>query len=604
VCAITGQYKPDGCISREILTAMRDTMTHRGPDDAGLYINPESTVGLGHRRLSIIDLSPAGHQPMTNEDGTVWLVFNGEIYNFMELRTELVRAGHVFRSSTDSEVIIHGYEEWGPDCIRRLRGMFAIALWDASRRRLLLARDRLGIKPLFYHFREGNLTFASELKALRANPEINLQLDDSAVYDYFTYRYVPTPKTIYRDIRKLPPASYAVLENGKLSMEQYWEPAFNSNGNISLEDATELVRQKLAEAVNLHLIADVPVGILLSGGLDSSSLLAFAAGAASQPLHTFTIGFDVEQHSEARVAARIADLYRSQHHELTVTRATAQEMEDRVIDLYDEPFADSSAIPTLIVSGLARENVKVALSGEGGDEIFGGYGWYALWWKMRHADAIPRTLRRLAAAPMKLAPTGFKGKWSLEAAALGPLERYARFISAFSRQDKQGLLSGQFLGQFDGYDDLWYFRKYWREDLDPFSRMQYLDLKTYLNDDILTKMDRASMAVSLEARVPLLDHVLIDTVYSLPAAIRNHNGRQKYLFRKTIAGMLPDDILNGRKRGFSIPLYEWLKSPDLDLLEPVLDNRYMSPAALSSGRLTGSDLWPFLVMGKWLRMHA
>jgi len=604
VCAIVGLFKPGGNVDRNTLVAMRDTMTHRGPDDAGLYVNSRETVGLAHRRLSIIDLSPAGHQPMTNEDGTVWLAFNGEIYNFQTLKTELVAAGHIFQSHTDTEVIIHGYEEWGLDCIKRLRGMFAFALWDAGRERLVLGRDRLGIKPLFYHFKEGDLSFASELKAICASPDIELKLDESAVYDYFTYRYIPTPKTIYRDVWKLPPASYAVLERGKLTQEQYWDPAFNSSGVVSVEDAAELVQHKLKEAVDLHLIADVPVGVMLSGGLDSSSLLAFAAQSASQPLHTFSIGFDVEQHSETRFARVVADRYNSRHHELTVTREMAQELEIKAIEMYDEPFADSSAIPTLVVSELARDNVKVALSGEGGDEIFGGYGWYSLWWKMKGVDAIPLPLRRLASLPMRLMPRGFKGKWTMEAAALGPVERYARFISAFSRDEKRHLLSKEFLKRFDGYDDFWYFRKYWREDLDPFSRMQYLDLKTYLNDDILTKVDRASMATSLEARVPLLDHELIETVYALPPEVRNRDGQQKYLFRKAISSLLPAEILNRGKRGFSVPLYEWLKEPDRKQLEPVLDNNFMSPDLAQSGRLTGSDLWPFLVMGKWLQHHA
>ncbi len=579
-------------------------MTHRGPDDAGLYINSAETVGLAHRRLSIIDLTPAGHQPMTNEDGTVWLVFNGEIYNFQSLRKELVEAGHIFQSHTDSEVIIHGYEEWGLDCIRHLRGMFAFALWDAGRKRLVLGRDRLGIKPLFYHFKDGNLSFASELKAIRANPDIELKLDESAIYDYFTYRYIPTPKSIYKDVWKLPPATYAVLERGTLRREQYWDPTFNSSGPVSVEDAADLVHHKLKESVDLHLIADVPVGIMLSGGLDSSSLLAFAAQSATQPLHSFSIGFDVTQHNETRFAKIVADRYQSEHHELTISREMALQLESKTIAMYDEPFADSSAIPTSVVSELARKHVKVALSGEGGDEIFGGYGWYALWWKMKGVDAIPRPLRQLTSLPFKIMPKGFKGKWTMESAALGPVERYAKFISAFSRSEKLPLLSKEFLKRFDDYDDFWYFRKYWRADLDPFSRMQYLDLKTYLNDDILTKVDRASMATALEARVPLLDHELIETVYALPPEIRNRDGQQKYLFRRAISSLLPDEVLNRGKRGFSIPLYEWLKEPDRKNLEPILDNNFMSPDLAKSGRLTGSDLWPFLVMGKWLRRYA
>ena len=604
MCAIVGKLSHSGKIDHQLIVAMRDTMTHRGPDDAGLWVNEVGTVGLAHRRLSIIDLSANGHQPMTNEDGSIWLVFNGEIYNFHQLKGELLKAGHRFRSHTDTEVIIHAYEEWGLHSVKRLRGMFAYALWDSRRKRLFLARDRLGIKPLFYWHQDGDLTFASELKAIRVDPQVRLKLDESAIYDFFTYRYIPTPKTIYEDVKKLPPAHYALLENGKLRLTPYWDPVFSSNGAVSEEDAIVLVQHKLKEATELHMIADVPVGVMLSGGLDSSTLLALASRSRPQPLHTFSIGFDVEKHSETQFARVVAARYGSHHHELTLTKGMADRLERKVLDLYDEPFADSSATPTFVVSELARKNVTVALSGEGGDEVFGGYGWYALWWRMRHADRIPRPLRRLAELPMRLMPRGFKGKWTLEAAALDPIERYARFISAFTRKDKRKLLSPQFYKRFEGYDDYWLFRKYWREDLDPYSRMQYLDMKTYLNDDILTKVDRASMAVSLEARVPLLDHELIEAVFSLPAGLRNKDGGQKYLFRKAIKDYLPAEILNRGKRGFSVPLYEWLKQPNSKDLEFICDNNFISPDLLKSKNVTGSDLWPFIVMGDWLHQYA
>ena len=286
MCAIVGKLSSSGLVDRRLIEAMRDTMTHRGPDDAGLWLNDEGSVGLAHRRLSIIDLSPNGHQPMTNEDGSIWLVFNGEIYNFQELRDELQKAGHTFRSITDTEVIIHAYEEWGLASVKRLRGMFSYALWDSRCKRLFLARDRLGIKPLFYWHQNGNLTFASELKAIRIDPQVRLTLDESAIYDFFTYRYIPTPKSIYEDVKKLPPAHYAVFEDGQLTLTQYWDPGFSSTAAVSEEDAIALVRYKLEEVTQLHMIADVPVGVMLSGGLDSSTLLALATRSSPQPLPT------------------------------------------------------------------------------------------------------------------------------------------------------------------------------------------------------------------------------------------------------------------------------------------------------------------------------
>jgi len=604
MCAITGKVTSGERIDLRLVAAMRDAMVHRGPDDAGLWSNPAGTVALGHRRLSIIDLSANGRQPMQNEDGSIHLVFNGEIYNFHALRRQLLAAQHVFRSRSDSEVIVHAYEQWGLRCVEKLRGMFAFALWDGKRGRLLLARDRFGIKPLFYCHREDCLVFASELKAILVDSDVPRAIDETAIYDFFTYRYVPTPKTIYASIRKLPPAHYAVLENGKLSIAQYWEPRFSVDGPENEHDAVALIQSKLTEAVDLHMISDVPVGIMLSGGLDSSTLVSLATRSGNAPLHTFSIGFDVPRHDETRFARAVAARCATVHHEQTLTRSMAAALEAKVLALYDEPFADSSAMPTFAVSALARQEVKVALSGEGGDEIFGGYGWYALGWKMRGVDRVPLPLRRLAALPMQWMPTGFKGKWTMEAAALGPVERYARFISAFSRSDKRAFMSPRFHRRFEGYDDYWYFRSFWREDLDAYSRMQYLDIKTYLHDDILTKVDRASMAVSLEARVPLLDHELMEAVFSIPAGVRNRHGQQKFLFRKVVQHHLPAEILNRGKRGFSVPLYEWLKDPGAIDVTRLCERKLVSREGFNTSKLTGSDLWPFVAMGRWLDAHG
>ena len=604
MCAIVGVIRSRGGVDRALLDRMRDTMAHRGPDDAGSWTSADGTVGLGHRRLSIIDLSPAGHQPMTNEDGSIWLVFNGEIYNFPELRRELLRAGHQMRSNTDSEVILHAYEEWGTDAVRRLRGMFAFALWDGPRRRLLLARDRLGIKPLFYRHEGGDLTFASELKGVVADPEVPRRLDESAVWDFFTYRYVPTPKTIWRDVKKLPPGHYAVLENGSLTLTEYWAPRFGGAGAVGEAEAVEMLRGKLEECIAMHMIADVPVGVLLSGGLDSSTVCALASRSVPDRLHTFSIGFDVERHDERPFARMVAERYRTEHHEFTVTRELAHRVEDDIVALYDEPFADSSATPTFFVSELARRTVPVALSGEGGDEIFGGYSWYRLWLDLHRYDRLPQAARRLAAGLVRPMPTGTKGKWTIEAAACDPVERYALLMGGMLRRQKNELLAPAFRKRFEDYDDYWHFRRFWREDLDPLSRMQHLDIRTYLNDDILTKVDRASMAVSLEARVPLLDHELIEAVLALPVGLRNPGAAQKHLFRKAIAPWLPQAILDKKKQGFSVPLYAWFEAPTERDLAPITDNGFVSADAVRRLGVSGTDLWPLIVIGRWMARNA
>lgn len=604
MCAIVGQVRLDGGITHDILTSMRDKMVHRGPDDAGIFVNKESTVGLGHRRLSIIDLSPHGHQPMTNEDGGIWLVFNGEIYNFQEIREQLLSAGHKFKSESDSEVIIHAYEEWGIESVHRFRGMFAYALWDEKQQQLTIVRDRLGIKPLFYYQQDGALSFASELKALTADPGITLSLDDTAIYDFFTYRYIPTPKTIYQNIKKLPPGYYAIFKDGKLTLKKYWDPSFEQGDETSEEEASYKLRNKLSEVVDLHLIADVPVGVMLSGGLDSSTLCALSAKSMREPLHTFSIGFDIKEHSETEYARIVAEQYDTHHHELTVTRDMSEDYQEKVRSLYDEPFADSSSIPTYFVSRLARENVKVALSGEGGDELFGGYSWYPMNLQMAKMDFIPAAIRRLVGNQLRYIPWNIKGKWSLQMAGLNPVERYTKLMSGYLKDEKKSILSKKFLKQFCDYDDYWYFHKYWREDLDPFSRMQYLDFKTFLNDDVLTKMDRASMAVSLEARVPLLDHELIEEVLRLPLKVRNRNLQQKYLFKKSVEADLPNSIIHRKKKGFSAPMHVWLKKDSANELQSINDHGLLSNDYLLHSAATDSESWPVITMSRWLNENS
>ena len=604
MCGICGLVTADGsAVEREAVGRMTDALAHRGPDDSGCYFDPAGRAGLGFRRLSIIDLSATGHQPMTDETGRLWLIYNGEIYNYQPLRQELIDLGHEFRSSADSEVVLHGFQEWGPAVVKRLRGMFAYALWDEQTGELHAARDRLGIKPLVYYWDGKRFLFGSEIKSILAAPEVNTELDRSALWDYFTYLYVPTPKTAYRYIRKLPPGhTLRFAANGEPVVEEYWDVEFGEwrleNGDsptistlqspISAHpSAAESLRAKLREAVQAHLIADVPVGLLLSGGLDSSSVAAFARESHGQPIRTFSIGFDVAAHDERAYARLVAERFGSQHYERTVRRDGLEEALALVLRTYDEPFADASAIPTYHVSALAREHVKVALSGDGGDEVFAGYKWYRAWLDLRQYDRVPLSLRDFAfnrvamglLKPLAGLPKvpGLINRLRLDVAGLPPLEQYGALLAKVRPYQKARLLP-DLAREFRDYDDWWHYRRYWREELDPISRMQYLDLKTYLPDDILTKVDRASMANSLEVRVPLLDHELVECVAALPPQLR----WDKRILREAMRGLLPDEVLTRAKKGFSAPLLDWLP-----------------PVTRNGVRLGGLALWSLRIFQHW-----
>jgi len=595
MCAIGGILGAPGAVDPGELVELRDRMRHRGPDDAGVYLNSDRSVGLAHRRLSILDLSERGRQPMSAAGGSLWLVFNGEIYNYRPLRRELELAGRQFLSDTDTEVILAAYEQWGSECLHRLRGMFAIGLWDARRRRLLIARDRLGIKPLFYRQQGDQLRFASEIKAL-LDPAASL--DETAVYDFLTYGYVPAPKTIYREIRKLEPGCRAVFEDGKLRLERYWSLALRPAATISPEDAAALLRAKLAEAVDQHLAADVPVGVLLSGGVDSSAVAALSG----RRLKTFSIGFDQPAHTETRFARLVADQLQTDHREWIVTREMGQEIRDRIVALYDEPFGDGSAIPTFLIAQWARRHVKVVLSGEGGDEVFGGYNWYRRW--LRFETGPPGWRHRWARRAAPLWPDGWRGHWTLQSLSLSALERYAHILGAFSRREKEAVLQPRFARRFQDYDELWHFRRYWREDLDPLTRLQYLDLNTYLPDDVLTKLDRATMAVGLEGRVPWLDHELVEMVFGLPVEVRNPNGEQKFLMKRALQGLVPAAVLERPKKGFSPPLDSWLARAEQGDLAEGCDGLLRPSPRLPHKASYGHGLWRLLVLHRWLRQHG
>jgi len=548
-------------VEKHRLTNSINTLRNRGPDDMGIYISPDGHMGLGHRRLSIIDVSKQGHQPMSNEDGTVWITYNGEIYNFQEIKGTLESLGHFFKSNSDTEVIIHAYEEWGHSCLENLRGMFAFAIWNQKEKVLFLARDRFGIKPLYYYWDNNSFfLFASELKAIQAYSGLRLTIDQTALYDFFTYRYVPTPKTPYREVKKLPPAHYLILKDNKIMVEQFWDIAIDDPKINSEDDATEGLISILEESTRYHLVSDVPVGVLLSGGLDSSCITAFASRFSASPLMSFSVGFDVEEYSEACYARIVAETFRTNHKEQIINSQIGEDILPLLDRIYDEPFADSSAIPTLAIFRTAGEYVKTVLTGDGGDEVFGGYNWYSIFIVYEHLKWLPSPSKRILFNLLLPSIPKLRGGLVFPYFSLGPMECYASLLGGFTKKEKQILANRYGLSIPEDYDDYWHFRDYWREDLDTVSRLQYLDMKTYLPDDILTKIDRASMAVSVEARVPLLDHKLVEFVFSIHPNVRNKFKIKKYLFKRAMHGLVPKVILKRKKKGFSPPLGEWVKA--------------------------------------------
>jgi len=564
ICGIfeTEQGKP---VQRATLKSMADTIRHRGPDDEGFYVC--GGVGLAHRRLSIIDLE-GGHQPLANEDETVWIVFNGEIYNFEELNRRYLTSGHSFRTRSDTETIVHLYEELGEACFAEMRGMFAIALWDGRRKRLVLARDRLGKKPLFYAWDGRRLLFGSEIKALWKAGGLSREMDTEALSDYFSYQYVPAPKTIYRSVRKLRPAHYLVADAAGIREEPYWDIHFNQTRELSEAEWCEQFLAEYRTAVKSRLISDVPLGAFLSGGVDSSSVVALM-NEVQAPVTTCSIGFTEERYDEAGEARQFAESLGARHFEQTV--------EPHAIDLitklawhYDEPFADSSAIPTYYVSQVARRHVTVALSGDGGDENFAGYRRYKLTMgEDRLRSYVPAGVRRGVFGPlgelypkMDWAPRVIRAKSTLQSLArASTIDGYFHGISICPPALKKQLLAGDIQKQLNGYDPADVMRYYYDRagTTDPLSRIQYVDMKTYLVDDILVKVDRASMAHSLEVRCPLLDHKLMELIAQIPSGLKLHNGRGKYIFKKALERVLPREILTRTKKGFAVPVAEWFR---------------------------------------------
>jgi asparagine synthase (glutamine-hydrolysing) len=549
---------------------MNDSQSHRGPDDAGLHI--EAGLGLGHRRLSIIDLA-TGHQPLYNEDHSVVVVFNGEIYNFLELVPELQELGHVFRTRSDTEVIVHAWEAWGAECVQRFRGMFAFALWDAKQQCLFLARDRLGVKPLFYcRVAENTWIFGSELKSLLTHPALNCDLDPLAVEEYFAYGYVPEPRTIFKNVYKLSPGHTLTLGRGGMNRGelQYWDVAFRTDAPCTGEEACEELVRRLRESVKLRLMSEVPLGAFLSGGVDSSAVVAMMAGLSSEPVNTCSIAFSDPAFNEDSYARIVAQRYHTSHH---VEQVDADDfaLVDRLATLYDEPYADSSAMPTYRVCELARKTVTVALSGDGGDENFGGYRRYR--WHVneeRLRALVPLQVRRPVFGLLghlypkaDWAPRVLRAKSTFQALARDSTTAYFHGVSIMRDAMRHRLFSARFRSELQGYNAIQVLRRHAeRAPSDhPLSFVQYLDLKTYLVGDINTKVDRASMAHSLEVREPLMDHPLIEWLATLPPELKLRNGETKYLLKKALEPYLPREVLYRPKMGFAVPLARWFRGP-------------------------------------------
>jgi asparagine synthase (glutamine-hydrolysing) len=609
MCGICGIASSRGRIDRKRLAAMSATLVHRGPDSEGSFV--DGGVGLAARRLAIIDLE-GGTQPISNEDGTCTVVQNGEIYNHRELAHELERAGHRLRTRSDTEVLVHAYEEWGPGFAERLRGMFAIAVWDATERRLVLARDRFGIKPLYYRDVGGELSFASELDAL---PKGDLDLD--ALEAFLASNCVPAPLSIFREIRKLPPGHVLVWSGGSVAIERYARPGPLPPRTDDEAELVEECRARLRDSVRAHLIADVPVGVLLSGGVDSGLLTALASEESSEPVRTFSIGFEEASFDELEGARSVSRRYGTRHREL-ILRPDAALLLPALADAFDEPFADSSALPTYLVSRLAAEDVKVALSGEGGDELFGGYYTYAadlLAQRFGPVANLARPLVERLPSSTRRASFDYRAKRFVRAAHLAPLDRHEGWKEIFSADAR-----AEVTGRHHGSDPLALERARFAETegAELLARLQDVDLGGYMVDDLLVKTDRASMAWSLETRVPFLDTMVSNFAFSLPTRLKVRGFEKKRLLRKAAEPLLPKEVVHGRKRGFSIPAAAWLRGElepfarETLSAETLRRQGYLQPAAVSAvldrhvagGEDLSRQLWGLLAFTLWYERHV
>jgi asparagine synthase (glutamine-hydrolysing) len=620
MCGICGQFNLTGHpVEPATLRAMMAAIRHRGPDDEGHVVR--GPAGLSHLRLSIIDLSEAGHQPMTSRDGQKWIVFNGEIYNYIELKRELEQLGETFRSSSDTEVLLRLYERFGPACLEKLQGMFAFAVWDEPRQTLFLARDRVGIKPLYYYLDDRRIVFASEIKAILQCADVSRQVNVESLITYFTFGHSVAPDTMYSRIHKLLPGHYMVCTAGGTHLTQYWDLSQNPSSQLGQSEATVEVRRILERAVTSHMVSDVPVGAFLSGGIDSSAVVAFMSQSSRQPIKTFAIGFDIGgYYNELDDARLIARHFRTDHYEKIVTQLDVRALIEKLVYHYDEPFADAANLPTFILSDFARQQVKVVLSGEGGDEVFGGYRRYCAQTASCYFHFLPVFMRgQFLNKIVPETPRFRRVRKVLETLSIQEeAVRYGTWLALFTEEAKAEMFDQTLRGTLQKFDSYWSYREYYNRlpSEDRINRILYTDLKGWLADTYLEKLDKAAMAVGLEGRVPFLDHRLIEYVFGLPGTWKVRRLTTKWLLKKALGGVLPDRTLYKPKHGFAVPVDEWFRGQLKNFLRDVLfdsDPRrsaYFRPAQVDKifqqhirgERNFGMQLWALLNFELWHRL--
>jgi asparagine synthase (glutamine-hydrolysing) len=599
MCGIAGKLCFDfqAKVPPDLIREMTREIHYRGPDDEGIWV--KGNVGLGHRRLSIIDLSSAGHQPMSNEDGSIWITYNGEIYNFLELREEMLKKGHKFTSHTDTEVILHLYEEYGPDCLTHLRGMFAFGLWDERQKCLFLARDRIGQKPLKYYLDDNCLIFASELKSILKDPQVKREVDIEAIDAYLTYQYVPHPMTGFKGIKKLPHAHYLLWQEGKLAIKRYWSLSFAPKLDRPQREITEGIIGQLQEAVNLRLISDVPLGSCLSGGIDSSAVVATMSQLIKQPVKTFSVGFKEASFNELPYARMISRKFHTQHYEVTV-KPSAIDILPKLVWHYEEPFADSSALPTYYLFRMIKPHLKVVLSGDAGDENFAGYNRYVRIKQFAQYKNIPVFMRRyfienILGLFLRVTKHNFFHTALCYAKAAGNddlIEKYISIVGFFKQSEKKEIYSPAFYSWVSGCNPPFFLRKFF-QDSDAEDKLEgflFTDFNSYLPDDLMVKVDIASMMHSIECRVPMLDHKFLEFVARIPFEYKLRRLKKKYIFKKSLQGILPAKILNRRKKGFGVPIGKWLR----DELKDFTYEYLLSSKSLSRGYFNKEAVRKFL----------